>query len=109
MEKNKQDPKEKNWVLYIYEKDEKNLPVNAIAIFVYDRKITNIYPRPDGNLYSGLTSYKEKIQTGKIKHDDWQQFNYLTRGAFPPNCDIFELDDKRRLELAELLRNWDNI
>lgn len=109
MEKIEQDPKQKNWVLYFYKKDEEKARTNAVAVFIYDDKITNIYPRPDGDLYSGLTSYKEKIQTGQVKHDDWQQFNYLTRGAFPPNCDIFELDDKRRSEVAKLLSDWNGI
>ena len=109
MEKINQDPKEKNWVLYIYKKDEKNTPKNAVAIFVYDGKDTSIYPRPDGNLYSGLTSYKEKIRSGQVKHDGWQQFNYLTRGAFIPNSDVFELNDERRSEIAEILKDWDDI
>ena len=103
------NPAEKNWGLYIYNPKSEKKKEDIAAVFVYSDGETSIYPLPGSTMEPRLNRYKEQIRAGQINHSPWQQFNYFLRKTFTPDGDLFELDNKKRKEIADVLKYWDDI
>lgn len=106
---NSDKAEDKNWVLYVYDNDKEKTVSDVQAIFIYEDKQTSIYWKPKTAYESGLKRYVDRIRTGQITPTPWQQFGFLTRGAFLPPCNTFEQNDKIQAEVAEILNGWDEI
>lgn len=106
MSSNQKKLQDMDLVLYIYDEDSKRVKNDAIAVFVYSDKQTNIYAKPGSKLESGLNEYSEKVRTGETNHNAWQQFNYLTRGAFQANSEAAELTDEEQSTVTKILQSW---
>lgn len=95
--------------LYIYEKNEARVKENAVAIFLYSSGQTRIYAKPKTKFAPGLNDYSERVRSGMVNHNPWQQFNYLISGSFPPNSEMTELVDDERSKIASILKTWDEL
>ena len=104
-----QNLEDMNLALYIYEKGAAQVKENAVAIFLYSDGQTRIYAKPNTKFAPGLNDYSERVRSGLVGHTPWQQFNYLIRGAFPPNSEMTELVDDERSKVASILQNWDEL